>query len=56
MVSSRATMLNTSLILGKDQSMEGHHHGRVPLKAAKNFLTENVAGGEELAEQSHRVS
>ena len=42
-------MLNTSLILGKDHPWKDvYAPGRIPLKAAKNFLTENVTALEEL--------
>ena len=44
-------MLNTSLILGKDHPWkEIYAPGRVPLKAAKNFLTENVTALKSFAE------
>ena len=44
-------MLNTSLILGKDHRwMDIYAPGRVPLKAAKNFLTENVTALKSFAE------
>ena len=44
-------MLNTSLILGKDHPwMDIYAPGRVPLKAAKNFLTENVTALKSFAE------
>ncbi|MBR0875333.1 FAD-dependent oxidoreductase [Bradyrhizobium tropiciagri] len=44
-------MLNTSLVLGKDHPWtEIYEPGRVTLKAAKNFLTENVTALKNFAE------
>ena len=44
-------MLNASLTLGKDHPWkELYAPGRVPLKAAKNFLTENVTALKSFAE------
>ena len=44
-------ILNTSLILGKEHPWKDiYAPGRVPLKAAKNFLTENVTALKSFAE------
>ena len=44
-------MLNTALILGEKHPWEDNYAlGRVPLKAAKNFLSENLTVGGNFAE------
>ncbi|MBP2434035.1 FAD-dependent oxidoreductase [Bradyrhizobium elkanii] len=44
-------MLNSSLILGKDHPWKKiYEPGRVPLKAAKNFVTENITALKSFAE------
>jgi glycine/D-amino acid oxidase-like deaminating enzyme/nitrite reductase/ring-hydroxylating ferredoxin subunit len=44
-------MLNTSLILGEDHSWKDvYEPGRVPLKAAKNFVAENITALKSFAE------
>ena len=44
-------MLNTGLVLGEDHAWkEVYSPGRVPLKAAKNFMTENVTALKSFAE------
>ena len=44
-------MLNTSLIFGENHPWKGlYEPGRVPLKAAKNFIAENVTALESFAE------
>ena len=44
-------MLNTGLILGEDHPWKDiYAPGRVPLKAAKNFMTENVTALKSFAE------
>jgi Rieske Fe-S protein len=45
------TMLNTALILGEDHPWKDvYSPGRVSLKAAKNFMTENVTALKSFAE------
>ena len=44
-------MLNTALILGEDHPWKDvYAPGRVPLKAAKNFITENITAIKSFAE------
>jgi hypothetical protein len=44
-------MLNTGLILGEDHPWKDVYlPGRVPLKAAKNFMAENVSALKSFAE------
>lgn len=44
-------MLNTSLVFGEDHPWKDiYEPGRVPLKAAKNFVTENITALKSFAE------